>query len=289
MILTNYSYTIQPIGRIFGGTTNPYNYFRPAIVRNRCGRDYTLDESCMKDSIPTATNPPYSLSMGDKGSLLSSTNNTNGASNLTITSLSLGKALESQMDGVSNMPTASMSLLIQLAADLLGEAVVDNASLVGSVAMAADLAGQGDIVSSLKILANITATITATSDLSGTFKGLASLEAEITPFTDLSPQTLSAAIWNSLASAYNESGTMGELINNSGAGGNPWAITLSGTYTAADLLRLISSVLAGKTGITDLGGGAATIKFRDLNDTKDSVVASVTGSERTDIALDLSE
>ena len=57
-------------------------------------------------------------------------------------------------------------------------------------------------------------------------------------------------------------------------------------YTVIQTLKLILSILVGKTTITDLGGGLATVKFRDINDAKDRVTASMTGSERTNITVD---
>lgn len=66
-----------------------------------------------------------------------------------------------------------------------------------------------------------------------------------------------------------------------------WNYILENGHTAAELMRLRASVDAGKTGIVDLGGGLAIVTFRDLADTKDRVVAEMTGSERTDITLDL--
>lgn len=51
-------------------------------------------------------------------------------------------------------------------------------------------------------------------------------------------------------------------------------------------IRLLLSVAAGKTDIIDLGGGAATVKFRDVNDTTDRITATMAGSERTAVVLD---
>lgn len=56
--------------------------------------------------------------------------------------------------------------------------------------------------------------------------------------------------------------------------------------TVEEVLRILLAVAAGKTAITDLGGGLATVKFRDTNDTKDRLTASMTGSERTTVTLD---
>jgi hypothetical protein len=57
-------------------------------------------------------------------------------------------------------------------------------------------------------------------------------------------------------------------------------------YTAAEILRILTAVAAGKTVITDLGGGAATVEFRDIDDTKTRVEADMTDSERTSVTLD---
>jgi hypothetical protein len=57
--------------------------------------------------------------------------------------------------------------------------------------------------------------------------------------------------------------------------------------TFRQIVRLLAAVAAGKTDITDLGGGSATVKFRDLADTKDRIVADMTGSERTGVTRDV--
>ncbi len=61
---------------------------------------------------------------------------------------------------------------------------------------------------------------------------------------------------------------------------------VEGTYTLQQILRIMSSALAGKLS----GGGTATLKFRDLQDTLDRITATVdqaTG-DRDNITLDLS-
>jgi hypothetical protein len=58
--------------------------------------------------------------------------------------------------------------------------------------------------------------------------------------------------------------------------------------TLRQVIRLLAAVAAGKTDIIDLGGGNATVKFRDLADTKDRINASMTGSKRTSVTRDVS-
>ena len=66
-----------------------------------------------------------------------------------------------------------------------------------------------------------------------------------------------------------------------------FATMVDGTFTMKDVLKILVAVAAGKTSITDLGGGAATVTFRDLSDTEDRVIADMADSERTNVTLDL--
>lgn len=63
-------------------------------------------------------------------------------------------------------------------------------------------------------------------------------------------------------------------------------VLVEGGLTLRDVTRLLLAVAAGKTSIVDLGGGAATVTFRDVADTTDRVVADMTGSERTTVTRD---
>ena len=75
----------------------------------------------------------------------------------------------------------------------------------------------------------------------------------------LSASTIAAAVWNEII----ESG-----------------------YSSSDILKVLAAFAAGKTSITALGGGDATVVFRDLGDTKDRIEAGMEGSERTTVTLD---
>lgn len=112
------------------------------------------------------------------------------------------------------------------------------------------------------------------------------LEAEAGGPTPLSPEGLAAAVWGALAIDNDEPGTMGELLNSSGAAANPWLEVIESGLTAAEVLRIILAVQAGKTNIVDNGGGSATVTFRDVADTKNRVEADMQDSERIDVTLD---
>jgi hypothetical protein len=62
--------------------------------------------------------------------------------------------------------------------------------------------------------------------------------------------------------------------------------TIEPGLSLAEAIRLLVAVAVGKTNIVDLGGGNATVEFRDSNDSKNRVVATMAGSERTNVTLD---
>lgn len=147
-------------------------------------------------------------------------------------------------------------------------------------------------------------------------RGLLSMAGEWTPFTELSPEGLANAVWNSLATQYNEAGTMGNKLNTAGSGGVDydalWASmpaatreaiaaailaaaevtpieattqdrVVEGAMTEVQALRLQNAILLGKVS----GAGTGTETFRDINDTKNRIVATVdVNGNRTAITLD---
>lgn len=74
---------------------------------------------------------------------------------------------------------------------------------------------------------------------------------------------------------------------NSGGGGstNMWEQVIEGGYTAEQIMKMLASVMAGKSTIVDNGNGSATIVFRDLNDTVDRITTNVVGSNRGNATL----
>ena len=60
---------------------------------------------------------------------------------------------------------------------------------------------------------------------------------------------------------------------------------VQGAYTAADALRILLAVAAGKTTIVSLGANAATVEFQAIDDSGVVVSATMAGSERTAVTL----
>ena len=132
----------------------------------------------LTSSMSTGTEPPYSYHLAEKGGELSSTTLINGTSDLDITSLSLGKALEAAMAGVGTVDTAGLSLVTSMIAALAGTGSLTG-SMVGTIQMAADLAGSGDLTASLGLLSNLFANLSGSGGLTADLKGRLSMAATI--------------------------------------------------------------------------------------------------------------
>lgn len=196
-------------------------------------------EQLKRDSFPTGTNPPYSLIMGDKGALLSSTTTISGVSDTTF-AMAMGLAAQSDLTG-SGTITGGLSLVIQLACGILASGTT-SASLVGKLEMASALAGSGDLVASLNLIAFVISALTGSGTISGTFFGTASLEADISSSSTLSPENLAAAVWNSIAASFNTAGTMGNKMNSAASAGDPWGTVLPGSYLSTEAGGILAQI-----------------------------------------------
>lgn len=129
--------------------------------------------------------------------------------------------------------------------------------------------------SAVSALASGSMTISGTAGLGGIFEILASANVVLVPNTTLT------------AKAFMEASAGGpEELSAQGLANAVWERALDSGYTAEEIMRILAAVAAGKTSITDLGGGNATVVFRDLGDSKDRITASMSGSERTSLTLD---
>jgi hypothetical protein len=104
----------------------------------------------------------------------------------------------------------------------------------------------------------------------GELMGLGFMVASTEDNTTVTPASIANAVWKALASLNNDPGTMGELLNSSGAGGNPWIAPIDGVYTAGDIMRILAAIAAGKT-----SGHPTNPVFRDLGDTINRVIATI--------------
>jgi hypothetical protein len=171
--------------------------------------------------------------------------------------------------------SGSTSITFNLAGDLAGALSASGNADITFTVNNATLGAIVDAVGAALVQFSNSANIRATGNLSG----------DITPFTELSPQSLSAAVWSALASAYNAPGTMGEKLNDAGSAANPWTEVIDGTYTASDLLKLISASAAGELA----GSPGGPILIKSVNGTTVRITATVDANgNRTGVTYDVS-
>lgn len=79
------------------------------------------------------------------------------------------------------------------------------------------------------------------------------------------------------------------IVTSTGGGGSDateiWNHSIEGTFSAKEVMRLLVAVAAGKTEIETTNNGAV-VTFRDINDTKDRIIAEMENSKRINITLD---
>lgn len=226
MLICNYSYRNQICGYNHSGITNPVRIITPHTMRGYYGKAQYEDiqDQIKRDGFPTGTNVPYSIIMGDKGALLSSTTTISG-SDVVVSGLAMGKACEAALTGTGTITDAQLSLVVQLAAGLTGSGTITTANLVGIVSLAASLSGTGSLTAGLNVVAFMNATLAGTSSVSAELKGTLSMSAAIyVNQSEATVQQIVDGVWNALATTYNNTGTMGELLNNTGGGASPATI-----------------------------------------------------------------
>lgn len=165
----------------------------------------------------------------------------------------------------SSTITFSQTASLQLVVSAVGSASI---TLTGSADLLGYLLATGSTsismtegVSTLSALGNISGNSPVSVTSSATSRADGFMAGDITPYTTLSPENLANAVKN---------------------------VSIENGYTLGDILKILASVAAGKTTIVDLGGGNATVTFRDLGDSLNRLVADMTGSARTTITKNLS-
>ena len=208
-----------------------------------------IQEQVNRDGFPTGTNIPYSIIMGDKGALLSSTTTINGDGDVT-SNLSSGINLLADLDGSGTITDAQLSLIVQLAADLSGSGTITTASLVGIVSLQASLAGTGGLTAGLSLIAFMNSVLDGTSSVDASLRGTLSMSAAIyVNQSQATVQELVDGVWNALTADYANPGSTGEALAAAGSAGDPWLTPLPGAYLPGTAGSIIGNLTL--SGIAD--------------------------------------
>jgi hypothetical protein len=268
--------------RYFGGTTGQgfdrTGRDQSGMTRGRFS-SLTWDE--ISGSAPDGYRPPYTWVISQKDGGLAARNVLTGTGSFTASG-AMGKNAVAALTG-SGSVAATGALIVQAIAALTGSGSVTTANLLALLNASASLTGSGSLTLTMAALGHAVAALTGVGSLSLTPYAVGHMEADLTPFTELSPQSLATAVWSAVAADNNDVGSMGEKLNDAGSGVNPWTEVIEGSYTAAELLRIIAAALAGELS----GAATTTITILGVDGATDRIVATVTADgDRTAVTLD---
>ncbi len=182
-----------------------------------------------------------------------------GSSSMTA-NLYPSKSMAIDLTGFGDLQ-ATAGLVISMLCAMTGSGTL-TAAIEGRLNMSADFTGSGDLEASMSGIGNMLCDMTGTGDLEAVIAAYGNMAIDIVVTgTGLTTANVGQAVLSTLV----ESG-----------------------YTAADILRILGSVSAGLTTITDLGGGDATVAFTGLDGSTVRVEADMEGSERVNITIDAS-
>ena len=284
-LIGNYSVLTKNPGRDIGGGSiglgmNRGDYSKNAMNRGR----YSQDSMEPKSGVPDGYRPPYCWVLPQTAGALAARNTLDGTGGITDADGWAVRLAIAALTGTGGI-TADGGLVVQLAAALVGSGTVTAANLQAFLAAVADISGSGTISSADlegfgAILAALTGSGTATGSI---LTGVGELTADILSYSDLTVEGMRDAVWNAVAANYNDVGTMGEKMNDAGSGSNPWTEVIEGSYTAAEIFRIIAAALAGELS----GAATTTITIKGLDGTTDRIIATVdTDGNRTSLTLD---
>lgn len=230
MLLGNYNVFNKNPGHAVGGPTDP-------TLRHKLGSwmmFYHGDSNVAGETNKSAFNngyiPPYSYVLSPKAGGLSTFYQLNGSGTLSA-SAQQGINLLSDMIGEGTL-VSNLSLVVSLVSSMAGIGGL-SASMVGTINMSASLIGSGDMEGGLSLLANCIANMTGTGSVTSALRGDMYMSADIyVSQAEASVQEMVYAVWNAIASSFNESGTMGNKLNGAGSAGDPWSTDLD-SYTTA--------------------------------------------------------
>jgi hypothetical protein len=198
-----------------------------------------------------------------------------------VAAAALGRNIDASASGAATL-TASLELVVSASATINGVGSL-TANAVANLFGDASAAGTATVSGTLTANGNMAASAAGVGALNLTSYAVGFMACEITPFTELSPQNLASAVWSANSASFNDPSTMGEKLNDAGSAGNPWTTVIEDGMTAEEILKLILSVTSGDA----TGMEGATVTFKSQDGTKNRLVATISGGNRTVTSKDV--
>lgn len=279
MLLGNRSVLSKHPGRDIGGGAiglgnNRSDFNKPSQARGV----FNFETWEPKSGVPDGYRPPYCWVMPQTDGALSARNNVTGVGTVTL-GLAGGVNGEATLVGTSTL-AGTAQLVISLLASLSGSGTISSAVMQAFLQLAAALSGSSAAAGTATAIAHLATALAGVGTVAATSAAtaLGTLAAAITVTGGtLTTANVGASVWGALAASNNDTGTMGEKLNDAGSASNPWTEVIESGYTAAQILRLIAAAVQGDaTGLED-----GTPTFKGLDGTTDRVTGTYVAGVRT--------
>lgn len=282
MLIGGYSVLSKTPGRYIGGGAiglgmNRGDYGKTSMSRGR----FTHSEWEPKSGVPDGYRPPYTWVLPLTAGGLASRTIIVGTGNLAASG-AMGVNGTAALTGTGSI-TGTGALIVSAIAALTGTGSITTADLLAILQASAALTGTGTLAGAMTAYGTLASALAGVGTLAAERYAIGHMAADISPFSELSPESLATAVWSAIAADNNDVGTMGEKLNDAGSGSNPWTEVIEGSYTAAELLRIIAAALAGELS----GAATTTITILGVDGVTDRITATVTSDgDRTAVTLD---
>lgn len=219
---------------------------------NQAFGEHTTSGVNIKAGVPNGYRHPGWWVVPISSGSLASINEIDGAGTF-AGAIAGGKNAESSLTG-SGDASATGQLIVSMVAAITASGTITEAAAVAYLQLAAELAGEGDIDGALSALGHALGSLSGSGSVTSTATAKGVMEAGIT--------------------------VTGDLLTTANIADTIWGAIAEGNFTYAQCLQIISAAVGGKT-----SNSGQT--FRDLSDTKDRIVGTVSGGERSDVTYDV--
>jgi hypothetical protein len=243
MLLGNFNVYNKNPGRAFGGPSDPTLWFKSSSTMHFYPQN-VLENDFRKCSFPQGAIPPYAWILAPNGGGMAS--NATGIGTIAMDSnkyLAGAKLMTGLLLGEGLIVNPTLQLVVGMVGVLSGQGLLTG-SLAGTADMIGALAGQGDLTGAIGAFAELIGHLLGEGSASAsTMTARGFMEADIYVNTGTaSTKELAAEVWNSVASSFDESGTMGNKVNSAGTAGDPWTADLD-DYTAGTAGKKLKDTL----------------------------------------------
>lgn len=193
-------------------------------------------------SVPNGYYPPYCWKMPEKAGAMSAhqrawmtfSGTANGAKGMYIYAAAGTSVLvdASALGGLIAGAIANAALTLSSSGSIVATISTDGTAVI-ELSAAATAMAEG--------WANATANVVVDGQVVS--YALGHMEGTTEDLSGLTPESIAAAVWNALSTAFNEDGTMGNKLNSASSAGDPWNTFLPGSYAEGTAGKIVGAKL----------------------------------------------